>query len=263
MCLPLAILAPIIGGAIAGGGSAVAGAVGSANAAAAQEKTVNDAMSQQKAMWEQQRADQAPWLAAGRTSLADLMEQMQAGSFNTNVDPSQMANDQGYQFRMAEGQKALERSASARGMLASGGALKSLSRYSQGLASDEFQNIYARNQSENTNRFNRLASLSGIGQASAQNLGALGAQNSAQMSGLYGALGNAQSAGAMGMANAISGGFQSLGNGIQSAGYAARPAPIIPSQYGYAPGAYGQPAPAPTYGQSTMGYPTQGFGPWR
>lgn len=244
MCLPLAILGPMIGGAVAAAGSATAGAVGSANAAAAQEKTANDAMAQQRAMYDQTRADQMPWLNAGKASLADLMQQMQSGAFNKQLDPSQIANDPGYQFRMAEGQKALERSASARGMLNSGGAMKSLSRYSQGLASDEFQNAWNRNQTDNTNQFNRLAAVAGVGQQAANNLGALGSQNSAQMSNLYGALGNAQSAGAMGAANAVSGGFNSIGNMAQLGMYGQMMKQYgqqVPTQapsggYGYPPG---------------------------
>lgn len=234
MCLPLAVLGPIIGGAVSAAGSATAGAIGSANAAAAQEKTANDAMSQQRAMFDQTRADQMPWLNAGKASLADLMQQMQSGALNKQFDPSQIANDPGYQFRMAEGQKALERSASARGMLNSGGALKSLSRYSQGLASDEYQNAWNRNQTDNTNSFNRLASLAGVGQTAANNLGALGVKNSAQMNDLYSAVGNAQSAGAMGAANAVSGGFNSLGNLSQLYGYAQaqKDADRIPTQNG-------------------------------
>lgn len=249
----------LIGLAIAGAASAAsgtAGAIGSANAAAAQEGSANDAMGFQREMYKQQRSDMAPWMNAGSASLADLMQQMQGGNFNGNFDPSQLGNDPGYQFRMAEGQKALERSASARGMLNSGGALKSLARYSQGLASDEFQNAWGRNQAENTGRFNRLAAISGVGQQAAGNLGAMGVQHAGQMGSLYGALGNARSAGAMGTANALQGGINTLG-GMASYGFMNGGQQQIPQQqqYGYS----GAP---PAYGQSTMGYQTQGFGPW-
>jgi len=148
---------------------------------------------------------------------------MGAGDFETSVNPQNVANDPGYQFRMAEGQKALERSASARGMLNSGGALKSLGRYYQGLASDEYQNAWNRNQAENTGRYNRLASIAGVGQTAAQNLGSAGSQyanalNQAganyggQASNALAAIGNANAAGSIGAANAFSGGMQSLGN---------------------------------------------------
>lgn len=245
----------LIGLAIAAAGAAVsagANAIGSENARAAQESAADKAtklqreiFNQQQENYQQQRRDAYPWLDVGATSLRDLRRQMESGSFDTKLDPSQIANDPGYQFRMQQGQQALERSASARGMLNSGGALKSLARYSQGVASDEYQNAWNRNNADNTGRFNRLASLAGVGQTASQNLGALGAQNSAQMgqfannmSSLYGAVGNAQAAGAIGMANAFSGGMQSMGNMAMQygmGGYLGGGQQQIPQQP-YAPG---------------------------
>ena len=249
----------LIGLAVGGIGSAISGAVGSANAASAQEQQAAEAMKFQREMWEQQRADQAPWLEAGRTSLAQLLQQHQAGAFDRQIDPSQIANDPGYQFRMAEGQKALERSAASRGMLSSGGFARGLTRYSQGVASDEFQNAWNRNQATNTGRYNRLAALAGVGQQSAQNLGALGANHAGQMTNLYGAIGNAQSAGAVGTANAVSGGMNTLGNLFTMNGLLGRQQQI-PQQPQYIPP---QSSGVPAYGQSSEGYYTQGFGPWR
>lgn len=252
MCFPLAAVAPIITG-IAAGGSAVAGAVGSANAAGAQEKSAQDALnfareqyyqnrSDNQTIYNQQRQDSAPWLGAGQSSLGELMRQMGAGNFDTSVNPQNIANDPGYQFRMQQGQQALERSASARGMMNSGGALKSLSRYSQGVASDEYQNAWNRNQAENTGRYNRLAGIAGVGQTAAQQMGSYGSQygqamnaassqygNAAQNA--YGGIGNAQSGGAMGQANAVSGGFGALGNASTMYGlYQALQNQNIPSQ---------------------------------
>ena len=55
-----------------------------------------------------------------------------------------VTDDPGFKFRMAEGQKALERSAAAKGTLLTGGTLKDLGQYSQGLASQEYANAYGR-----------------------------------------------------------------------------------------------------------------------
>lgn len=93
-------------------------------------------------------------------------------------DPQQIESDPGYQFRMGEGLKALERSGAARGTLNSGRTLKEITRFGQGLASDEFSNAWNRRMSEygqrrdvfRTNRsdlFNRYASLADIGQTAA------------------------------------------------------------------------------------------------
>lgn len=93
--------------------------------------------------------------------------------------------DPGYDFRLAEGQKALERSAAARGGLKSGGTLKALTDYAQGMASQEYQNSYNRYDTDyrrafdtfnanKTNLFNRLASMAGVGQQTATTLGSAG-----------------------------------------------------------------------------------------
>lgn len=224
----------------AGTGALAAGlkGVGSARAAAAQDRAANRALDQQRDIFNQQQAnfsqsrqDMAPWLDAGRTSLGDLMRQMQAGGFDTpytQFDASQLGNDPGYQFRMAEGQKALERSAAARGGLNSGGFMKGLSRYSQGLASDEFGNAwnrhqaeYATRQGENANRFGRLSSLAGMGQNAGQYMGSLGQQFAGTqshyadaMSDIYGQQGNARAAGARAPFDAAAGGIQAFNDSL-------------------------------------------------
>lgn len=64
-------------------------------------------------------------------------------------------NDPGFQARLAEGQKALERSAAARGTLLTGGTMKDLNRFAQDYASNEFANVVNRSlQDYQTNRGN-------------------------------------------------------------------------------------------------------------
>lgn len=96
-------------------------------------------------------------------------------------------NDPGYQFRLQQGQQALENSAAARGGLLSGGTAKALQQYGQDYASNEYGNVYNRAlgeyqqnynifQNNQNTQFNRLASLAGYGQTSAAQLGGLGQQ---------------------------------------------------------------------------------------
>ena len=83
-----------------------------------------------------------PYSAAGGRALSKAEDYL--GTSGNAYDSSQFEMDPGYQWRMEQGQKALERSASAKGMLGSGGMLKALQNYSQGLASQEFNNSYNR-----------------------------------------------------------------------------------------------------------------------
>jgi hypothetical protein len=67
------------------------------------------------------------------------------GGYNFKTDP-------GYQFRFEEGMRALDRSAAMRGGLLSGGTVRKAIRYGQGMASDEYANVY-----------NRISNIAGLG----------------------------------------------------------------------------------------------------
>jgi hypothetical protein len=113
---------------------------------------------------------------------------------------SDFQKDPGYEFRMAEGQKALERSAAARGGLQSGGFMKNLSRYGQDYASNEFANARNRFNEDRTLKFNRLSSIAGLGQTANNQIGSAG-QNYANQVG-NNMMGAANAQGAAGIANA-------------------------------------------------------------
>ncbi len=74
-----------------------------------------------------------PYRQAGKESVNTLLERMRAG-------PGEFETSPGYQFRLKEGVDAVQRSAAARNQLQSGPTLKAIDQYSQGLASDEYQN---------------------------------------------------------------------------------------------------------------------------
>jgi hypothetical protein len=135
------------------------------------------------------------------------------GSLMDTFDLADFQADPGYQFRQDEGMKALERSAAARGGLFSGRAMKDTLRFSQGLASQEFGSAFDRFNVNKTNQFNRLASISGIGQTAAnQTGGALANYGNNVSNNIIGA-GNAQAAGRVGSANAWN---SAIGQGISS-----------------------------------------------
>lgn len=76
------------------------------------------------------------------SSMAPWTEQFQA------PDPSQIANDPYYQFQLGEGMKSIQGSAAAKGTLLSGGTLKGLEQYGQGLASSFGDKAYDRGMNE-------------------------------------------------------------------------------------------------------------------
>lgn len=125
---------------------------------------LSEANKELQGLYNRARADYQPYQEAGTRALAGV-EDLAAQEFA--FDPSKLPEDPGYQFRLEEGQKALERSAAARGGVMGGGTLKALSRYAQGVAADEFQNAYNRAlttfQTNQQNRAQALSALLGTG----------------------------------------------------------------------------------------------------
>lgn len=167
----------------------------------------------QKQIYDQTRADQTPWREAGANSLAQLVSG--TGANGEYLRPFSMADytaDPGYKFRLAEGQKALDRSAAARGGLQSGAALKAAARYGQDYGSNEYQNAYNRYQSNQSNKFNRLASLAGVGQTANNALQQAGQNYATGVGGLT--MANADTAGnaALAAGNARASMYGGIGN---------------------------------------------------
>jgi hypothetical protein len=112
-----------------------------------------------------------------------------------------MSQDPGYQFRLDQGNKAINAAASARGRAMGGATLKELGRYGQDYASNEYGNAY-----------NRLAAQAGVGQTATSNLANLGQSYGQQYGQNQAAIGNANAAGQIGQANAWGGALQGIGN---------------------------------------------------
>lgn len=133
--------------------------------------------------FERQIGLQEPFRQVGVNALPELV----AASRYTPFGMEQFQADPGYGFRLKEGLRALENSAAARGGLLSGNAMRGITRYGQGLASEEYGNAFNRYQAERAARLNPLQSLAGMGQSNAATMaGQAGAAGSA----LAGAAGN-------------------------------------------------------------------------
>lgn len=168
-----------------------------ANYAANLQKQESDAaLAFQNKEWTTQQANMAPWLKEGGTALhnlSSLTAKPGQGLLTPFTDTFQAPtsvteqNDPGYQFRLQQGQQALENSAAAKGGLLSGNTLEAEQQFGQNYASNEYSNVYSRAMQEfnqkygifennQTNTFNRLAALSGTGQTAATSLGQEGQQ---------------------------------------------------------------------------------------
>lgn len=126
---------------------------------------------------------------------------MSNGGATPGMTPAQvMALSPQYQFTEEQGLEGLDNSAAASGGLLSGGHLAAILNYSQGLASQQYQNIY-----------NNLMGVTSLGESAGAMVGnsgtyaGMGAGSSAM------AAGNAAAAGTVGSANAYSNMFGNLG----------------------------------------------------
>jgi hypothetical protein len=200
---PAAALAGSAVGSIAGG---IIQGNAANNAAQAQAQAAAQATALQKQVYDQSRQDWQPYQQAGTQALSQLQDPSLLKSFGA----SDFQQDPGYQFRMDEGQKALERSAAARGGLMGGATAKALTQYGQNFASNEYQNAYNRFNQDQQNRFGRLSSLTGYGTMANQSLGQAGqsyANNAGQN--MIGAANGAAGA-SMASGNAFSGALSGL-----------------------------------------------------
>lgn len=227
-----------VAGAIAG--SAILGSMSASDAADTQAASAEKAINTQDLQYAQTRQDQLPFMQAGVRALGKL----ESAADYTPFGMDQFNADPGYSFRLAEGQKALDRSAAARGGLISGSALKAATRYGQDMGSQEYTNAFNRYQAERTAKLAPLQSLAGVGVTTAQTLGQAGAANATNVGNLITGAGAASAAGQVGAANALTGGVSSYinynqGNNLLAALRGGRSAYAPSSGYGAFGGASG------------------------
>jgi hypothetical protein len=184
-------------------GSSLIGANAASSAASKQASAANRAADISNEQYQQTRQDQMPWMQAGQRALGKL----ETAADYTPFGMGQFTQDPGYAFRMKEGMNALNANAAARGGLISGNALRAAQSYGQELGSQEYQNAFNRYQAERQARLGPLQSLAGVGQTTAQQLGAAGAANAGAMGNYLTGGAAAQAAGQVGSANAITSGL--------------------------------------------------------
>jgi hypothetical protein len=220
--------------ALAIGGSALVGASTAKKAASTQaaatdrasevqKETVDQQIALQREMFNKQMELQQPYQQAG----VNALNKLQGMADYTPFGPEQFTKDPGYGFRLAEGQKALDRQAAARGGLISGGALKAAQRYGQDMGSQEYSNAFNRYQLERAAKLGPYQSLAGVGQTAANTMGANAGQFGSNVGNTLGAYGTnvgnlitsggaARASGYVGGANALTGGLNQYLNYTQS-----------------------------------------------
>jgi len=209
-----------IGWAIAG--SALIGAVGSNMAAGTQAAGQEQAAQTQQNMFNTIQGQEQPFLQAGYGATSDLNQLLgtapatgaggtaggtglPGGYLTQQFSPKDLQNYPGYQFQLQQGDQAIQNSAAASTGAVSGPALKSLMNYNQGLAGTTYGNAFNQFQTQQTNIFNRLSNIAGLGQNAAGNLGNAGVQLGTGIAGAQAAAGGSLAGGIVGATNSIGG----------------------------------------------------------
>lgn len=239
--------AAVVGGVIssrASGKAASTQADAARDSAAIQAQATRDQIASQERMFERQVDLQEPWRQAGMTALNQLTP---LATEYTPFGMEQFQEDPGYQFRLSEGMKALDRQAAARGGLISGSALRGAQRFGQDLASQEYGAAFNRYQTERNALLNPLQSLAGVGQTATNQLSGAAGQTGANLANIIGAGGTAQAnaigaagqaraSGYMGQANALN---ATLGNITNIAGQYMASRSASPYGFSGSPSIYG------------------------
>ena len=200
-----------VGAAVVGG---VSSAYGASQAAGAQSDAANKAGAMSYDMWNQTRQLNDPFIGEGYDALKALKQQtgsLPGGGYDPNAPLARQFTladfkaSPGYQFNLQQGTDALNKAANARGNFFAPQTLKDLSGFTQGMASNEFNN--ERNYFTNWQQrvFGNLFNMSAAGQNAVNQQGQFGmtAAGNAASAGMQ--AGDARAAGIMGATNAFTG----------------------------------------------------------
>jgi|SRR5688572_30119991 len=207
---------------VAAGGAAIAKRSAD-KAARAQTNATRDSIAAQQSSEERALALQRPFFNAGYAANAALLDltgidrsKLGPGDGVTLGSPEDLSSygkynyekDPGYQFRMDEGVRALDRSAAARGSLNSGAQLRRLTRYSQDYASNEYQRVY-----------DRIAQIAGFGRGASSESAGVIVNTGQNIGGALVNAGEARASGFLASGNALA---NALGQGAKAFGFFGR-----------------------------------------
>lgn len=187
------------------------------DAANAQLQAAQSAQAEQQQMFNTAQAAEQPYNTVGQGAVNTLagLYGINGTSAGTGAPTGQsldaFTQSPDYQFALQQGTQAMQRSAAAGGTLISGGQLKAGQEFGQGLASQQYGNYY-----------NRLLSLSQLGQSAATGVSNAALTAGGQIGNSIQAGGQATASGIVGSANAISGGLTGATGGIAQAALLSR-----------------------------------------
>lgn len=202
-------------------GGALISAQASKSAAQTQATAADNAAQQQYNEFNTINSQEQPYIQSGYAGLnqisADmpyLTQQFNATDLTNGLSPN-------YNFSLQQGQGANANLLNSTGGRDSGNFAQGLDSFTQNYAQGAYQQAYNNFTGNQTNIYNRLASIAGIGQTGQTQANQAGIATTNAATGYQTGAAAASAAGTVGAANAISG-------GLQTAGFT----PLLSSMYG-------------------------------
>lgn len=199
------VTAGVIGGVGLVGGLLQYNAAG--DAADQQANAASNNVQLQSHMFNTINDQSAPWRQAGQGALKQIsgMNDQFTHAFNADDLKSNLAPN--YQFQLDQGLGAVKNAGNLQSGLISGNTLKGINDYAQNFAGNSYQQAFNNYNAQQSNIFNRLSSIAGLGQTANQTTATAGTAAAGNAGNALLAGGAAQAAGTIGQANAISGGL--------------------------------------------------------
>lgn len=204
----------MVAAATIGAGALAAGAsvVSSQSAAGAQKSAAQQASNTQLGMFNTTQANLSPFIQAGNTAQNQLSAQLPSLTAPVSMTQAQLEQTPGYQFQLNQGLKAINNEASASGV--TGNALTSAAQYGTGLANSNYQQQFQNQVTNQTNAYNRLLGVAGLGENAAAGLGNNAVQTGSNIGNNITGAANAQGAADIAGGNALGSAAQSIPNGL-------------------------------------------------
>lgn len=200
----------IIGSAVIGG---VSTALGAGAAAKAQTGAANKASDTELAMFNKTQQNLQPFIGAGQTALPALTSAIPGLAAPINLDKDWLENTPGFKFALSQGLKANYNSASARGLGASGAAIKGGEAFATGLADNTYQNQFNNALANKTMTLKSLMAPIELGANAASGLGTTSAGVASNIGQNITGAGNAQAGANIAYGNAGA----NIGNSLATA----------------------------------------------
>lgn len=201
--MPFAIAAAVMGGTSLLSG--VLGASAAKSAAHTQADAANRATDTQLQMFNTINSQQTPWRQAGENALGGIssMWPQFLHSFNGKDLKSNLAPN--YQWQLGQGLGALKNAANVQTGLLSGNTLRAVNDYAQNFAGNAYQQAFNNYNAQQTNIFNRLSNVAGLGQTANQTTAQAGTAAAGNAGNAMMAAGAANASGIVGSTNAMTG----------------------------------------------------------